>query len=154
VTSGAIKTRQHIRPRKADATVCVLSGLSRKATETSAGVVETTSRVEVEVECGLCRVGADLMMEASDLLMVEGRWVLNECPAEYRSVYAFTEYLCDDERWTFTQAELQELVRLTNASYRETLEELKRLKFSLARPRVEPEVRGIGRLKRPTGAEG
>lgn len=137
------KRRDHIRPRNATEAVCVLVGLS-KAAEGS-----RTSRVTADIGCVACRVGADRMQEAGDLLVsAEGRWLVDERPVEFRSVWAFVEYLGEEERRTFTLPELQELVEVSGAAYRETLAELRRLGFRLERPEPEAEVRGIGRLKK------
>jgi hypothetical protein len=88
------------------------------------------------------------MLEAGDLIInAEGRWQVDDRPEEYRSVYRFVAYLNEDERTTFTLAELQELVRLTKASFQETRAELRRLGLRVIQPPVEREVRGIGRLK-------
>lgn len=139
--------KRHIRPRVGGAsgteTVCVLTGMNFTAEGS------TTSRVEAEVECDLCRVGADLMQEAGDLFVSEtGRWTLDDRPVEYRSVYAFAEYLGEDERQDFTVEEVQELVRHTSRTYQETLADLRRMGFRLNRPSFRArEVRGIGRLK-------
>jgi hypothetical protein len=143
-----VKRRQHIRPRKADETVCTMTGLNPKPE----GLV--TSNVRAEIACEQCRVGADLLQEAGDLLInAEGRWELDDRPEEFRSIYRFIGYLGEDERTTFTLVELQELVRYTKASFKETRDELQRLGFrmkNLSQPRA---VRGIGRLKPlPRGA--
>lgn len=144
--------KRHIRPRvggvSGTETVCVLTGMSPTAEGS------TTSRVTVEVECALCRVGADQMTEAGDLLVsADGRWTLDDRPQEYRSVYAFVEYLGEDERRDFTVEELQELVRYTSRPFHETLAELRRMGFRLTRPEPQREVRGIGRLKPPSRAD-
>ena len=107
-----------------------------------------TSRTAMEIECAQCRVGADLLLETGDLLVNdEGRWQMDVRPEEFRSVYNFIAYLTDDERTTLTLEELQELVRLTNQPFQETLADLRRSGFRLRRPPAEREVRGIGRLK-------
>ena len=133
---------QHIQPRKAHETVCALAGWSTTPEGT------TTSCATTEVECGLCRVGTDLLMEKGDLFVNdEGQWQMDRRPDEFRSVYNFIEYLGEEERATFAPDELQELVRLTNQPYRETLAELRRLGYRLRVPSAGREVRGIGRLK-------
>lgn len=94
------------------------------------------------------------MLAAGDLFVSdEGRWTVDDRPVEFRSVYAFVEYLGEEERRTFELAELQELVSVSKAKFQETLAELRRLGFRLVPQPRESAVRGIGRLKPPPRAE-
>lgn len=125
-------------------TVCELVGRSERKPEDS-----TTSRVEVAplVMCEGCRVGLDALQAAGDILEKEGRWVLDGRPAEFRSVYAFVEYLGEEERRAFTLGEVQELAEYTGRPFRELMTELARMGYRQERPASAATVRGIGRLK-------
>ena len=124
----------------------MLLGLSATAEGSS------TSSVTAEIECALCRVGADQMLAEGDLFVSdEGKLTLDSRPAEYRSVWAFIEYLEEEGRKTFEVEELQELARLSGVvarPYKSALAELRRLGFRLPPRPPAHEVRGIGRLKK------
>ena len=138
--------RLHIRPLLTKEAVCTIAGAAGMPGESG------TSDASEEVECPQCRVGADLLQEAGELLINEdGRWQMETRPEGYRRVYNFIKYLGDDERKTFTLEELQELVSNSGQPYQETLMELRRLGFRIIRPPIEREVRGIGRPKNTRG---